>query len=209
MVSCGFLISLNCLDHFPVDPAIAPTVGHQLVTLCRSICAEESPQILDPLMGSKCLTTYFMAFVVFLFSLYFLFTELDAVLQHLGHGSAPLSPHAVDTSDTSANESEASHPRRRVRSNRTFKMNKVWEADEVGRFFVTEATAAAGKPCQFCCRICRKHVSVLTNGPHEVLRQFQGAKYFARDQRLRLETPGWRVLDFEGNPLTAGVSWSA
>ena len=23
-----------------------------------------------------------------------------------------------------------------------------------------------------------------------------------RDQRLRLEAPGWRVLDFEGNPLT-------
>ena len=27
-------------------------------------------------------------------------------------------------------------------------------------------------------------------------------KHFARDQRLRLETPGWRVLDFEGNPLS-------
>ena len=27
-------------------------------------------------------------------------------------------------------------------------------------------------------------------------------KHFFRDQRLRLETPGWRVLDFEGNPLS-------
>ena len=27
-------------------------------------------------------------------------------------------------------------------------------------------------------------------------------KHFARDQRLRLETPGVRVLDFEGNPLS-------
>ena len=27
-------------------------------------------------------------------------------------------------------------------------------------------------------------------------------KHFARDQRLRLETPGWRVLHFEGNPLS-------
>ena len=84
------------------------------MTLCRSICAEEIAQILDPLMRSKCLTTYFMAFVLLLFSLYFLFTELDAVLQHLGHSSAPLSSHAPDTSDTSADESEASHPRRRV-----------------------------------------------------------------------------------------------
>ena len=27
-------------------------------------------------------------------------------------------------------------------------------------------------------------------------------KHFAQDQRLRLETAGWWVLDFEGNPLT-------
>ena len=153
-------------------------------------------------MGSKYFTTYFMAFVVFLSSLYLPFTELDAVLQRLGHGFARLSPHAADTSDTSADESEASHPRRCVRSKRTFKMKKVWGADEVGRFFVTGSTDAAGKPSHFYCRICRKDVSDLTHGPHEVLRHFQGVKHFARDQRLRLETPGWRVLDFEGNPLS-------
>ena len=141
-----------------------------------------------------------MAFVFFLFSLYVLFTELYAVLQHLGHGFAPLSPHAADTSDTSAVESEASHPRRFVRSKGTFKM-KVWGADEVGRFFVTGATDAAGKPSHFYCRIYRKDVSILTHGPHEVLRHFQGVKHFARDQQFRLEAPGWGVLDFEGNPL--------
>ena len=139
-----------------------------------------------------------MAFVLFLFSLYLLFTELDAVLQHLGHSSAPLSPHAADTRDTSADESD----RRRVRSKRTIKMKKVWGADEVGRFFVTGATDAAGTPSLFYCRICSEDVSVLTHGPHKVLRHFQGVKQFARDQRLRLETLGWRVLDFEGNPLT-------
>ena len=42
---------------------------------------------------------------------------------------------------------------------------------------------------------------LLTRGPHVALRHFQGFKHFARDQRLRLETPGWRVLDFEGNTL--------
>ena len=43
LVPCGFFISLICLDHIPVDPAIAliNSTGHQLVTLCRSICAEE------------------------------------------------------------------------------------------------------------------------------------------------------------------------
>ena len=34
-----------------------------------------------------------------------------------------------------------------------------------------------------------------------MLRHFQAHRHFARDQRLRLETPGWRLLDFQGNPL--------
>ena len=101
-------------------------------------------------------------------------------------------PHVVDTSDT----------RRHVRSKRTYKMTNVWGADEIGRFFVTGATDAAGKPSHFHCRLCCKDVSVLTHGVHEVLRQFQGVKQFARDQRLRLETPGWRALYFEGNPFS-------
>ena len=43
---------------------------------------------------------------------------------------------------------------------------------------------------------------VITHGHHEVLRHFQGSGLFARDQRFHLETPGWRVLDFHGNPLS-------
>ena len=111
-------------------------------------------------------------------------------------------PHVADTSDSSADESEASHSRRRVQSKCTFKRKKVWGANEVGQFFVTGATDAAGKPSYFYCRVCRKDVSVLTHGPHEILLHYQGVKHFARDQRLRLETPGWRVLDFEGNTLS-------
>ena len=45
-------------------------------------------------------------------------------------------------------------------------------------------------------------MSVLTHGHHEVLRHFQGRRHFACDQRLRLESPGWRVLDFQRNPLS-------
>ena len=131
-----------------------------------------------------------------------MFTELDAVLQHLGQKAAHPRPHVVDTRDSSSDESEASHSRRRVRSKRTFKMKKVRGANQVGQFFVTGATDAAGKPSHFYCRVCRKDVSVLTHGPHEILRHYQGVKHFARDQRLRLETPGWRVLDFEGHPLS-------
>ena len=120
----------------------------------------------------------------------------------MGQGAALSGLHVADTNDTSADESEASRPRRRVRSKRMYKMKKIWGADEVGRFFVTGAKDAAGKPSRFYCGICRKDVSVLTHGSHEVLRHFQGVKHFACDQRLRLETPGWRLLDFEENPLS-------
>ena len=43
------------LDHFNNDPVAAPihATGHQIVTLCRSVCAEERAQILEPIMSSK------------------------------------------------------------------------------------------------------------------------------------------------------------
>ena len=81
-------------------------------------------------------------------------------------------------------------------------MKKVYAATELGRFFMTRSSDAANTPSQFYCRVCRKDVSVLTHGHHEVLRHFQGCRHFARDQRLRLERPGWRLLDFHGNPLS-------
>ena len=90
------------------------------MALCCSICAEEKAQILDPLMCSRYFTKYFFSFRSFpLRTVIFLFTELDAVLQHLGQGVVLFGPYVIDTSDTSVDESEDSHPRRRVRSKRT------------------------------------------------------------------------------------------
>ena len=43
---------------------------------------------------------------------------------------------------------------------------------------------------------------MLTHGHHEILRHFQDSKHFPRDQRLRLETPGWEVLSYEGNIMS-------
>ena len=78
----------------------------------------------------------------------------------------------------------------------------MYAATELGSFFVTGQSDAANMPSQFYCRLYRKNLSVLTHGHLEVLRNFQGSRHFARDQRLRLETPGWRVMDFNGNPLS-------
>ena len=88
-----------------------------------------------------------------------------------------------------------------MRSRRTFKVKRGYAVGELAQFFVTGLTDAANKLRKFYCRVCRKDVLVLTHGRCEILRHFQGHRHFARDQRLRLETPGWRVLDFEGNPL--------
>ena len=43
------------LDQFNNDPVATPihAAGHQLVTLCRSVCAEERSQILEPIVSSK------------------------------------------------------------------------------------------------------------------------------------------------------------
>ena len=133
-----------------------------------------------------------------------LFTGLDDVLERverMEQGLPGAVPHASQTSDTSGDETDVSEPRRKVRSKRTFKMKKVWGASELGCFFVTGPRDASGKPSHFYCRLCRKDMSVLTHGMHEILRHYQGTKHFPRDQRLRLETPGWRVLDFEGNVM--------
>ena len=42
------------LDHFTADPAFTPinVIGHRLVSLCHSVCAEDWAQILDPILTS-------------------------------------------------------------------------------------------------------------------------------------------------------------
>ena len=133
-----------------------------------------------------------------------LFTGLDDVLRRLEQVEQKLSralPRLGDTTSTSGDESDIGEPRRRLCSKKTYKMRRAWRTIDVGRFFLTGPTDIATKPSRFYCRICRKDVSVLIHGHHEILRHFQGSKQFPRDQRLRLETPGWEVVDYEGNTM--------
>ena len=133
-----------------------------------------------------------------------LFAELDEVLDKLNQGpsASQQQQRATDTTDTSGEETDTSQPRWRVRSKRTFKMKKSYATSELPRFFVTGPTDLSTKLSEFYCKLCQKDVSVLTHGSSEVLRHFQGFRHFARNQRLRLETPGWRVLGFDGKALT-------
>ena len=67
-----------------------------------------------------------------------LFTGLDDVLgrmERMEQSPSRIVPHTSQTTDTIGDETEKSEPRRRVRSKRTYKMNKVWGADELRHFF--------------------------------------------------------------------------
>jgi len=86
-------------------------------------------------------------------------------------------------------------------SGKTSGIKKAWASDELARLFMAGPTDTVAKPSRFCCQLCRRDVSVLTHGSFEILRHYQGANYLAMDQRLRLETPGWRGLGLNGNPL--------
>ena len=132
-------------------------------------------------------------------------TGLDDVLSRLEHVEQRPScvpPRLGDTTDTSGDESDVGEPRRRLRSRKSYKMKRAWGTSDVGQFFVTGPTDVATKPSHFYCKICRKDVSVLTHGYQEILRHFQGSRNFPRDQRLRLETLSWEVLDYEGNIMS-------
>ena len=119
----------------------------------------------------------------------FLLVELNEVRNRLKQGPSQ-SPQRVETSDTSGDDTDASQGSRKVLSKKTYRMKKVYAVTELGRFFVPGPLDAANMPSHFYCRLCRKNVSVLTHGHDEVLRHFQGRRHFARDQRLRHETPG-------------------
>ena len=193
------------------DPAatVNRATGHQMVSLCRSFCEEEKAQLLSPFMNSK----YFppcsgsvVSYLVYIIRFSVGRTEWSAGQAEAGTIAKSTE---IETSNTSGDETVTSRGRQKILSKMTFRMKKVYAATELGRFFVTRPSDAANIPSRFYCRVCRKNVSVLTHGHHEMLRYFQGSRRFARDQRLRLETPGWRVLDFQGNPLTEGeLSWS-
>ena len=152
------------------------------------------------------LLTLIILLFVHIFQADLLFTGLDDVLSRLEQVEQRPSRALLrldDTTDTSGDESDVGEPRRRLRSKKSYKMKKAWGTSDVGRFFVTGSTDVATKPSHFFCRICRKDVSVLTHGHHDILRHFQGSKHFPRDQRLRFETPSWEVLDYEGNVMSS------
>ena len=128
-------------------------------------------------------------------------TQLNGILDTLAQGPSFSPQRPPVTSKTSGGESDNSRSRRK-HLKKMFKMQTSYREYGLGKFFVTGPTDAATESCHFCCRICRKNLSVLNHGHPEVLRIFKGARHFLRDQRLRLQTLGWRILDYQIKSLT-------
>ena len=108
----------------------------------------------------------------------------------------------VETSENSGDDTDTRKVCPKILSKKIFHLRKVYAATELGTFFVTRPQEVANMPSHFYRRVCRRIVFVLTHGHHEMLRYFHGSRHFARDQRLRLETTGWPVLDFHGSALS-------
>ena len=109
------------------------------------------------------------------FHAHLLLSGLDDVLswlEQLEQRPSRAVPRLTDTSDTSGVDCDMGEPRRRRPSKKTYKKKKTLEASNVGQFFGTGSTKIATKPSHFYRRICRKDVSLLTHGHHEILRFF-------------------------------------
>ena len=111
----------------------------------------------------------------------------QAVLSSAHRGNA--------TIDTSVDDSVRSPGRRNVLSKKTEKTKKTFATEVL--VTVTGPSDTADETSHFC-PICRKNDSVQKFGPHKITPNFQDACSSPRDQRLRLETIGYWVLDFEG-----------
>ena len=205
-VDCKFLPHLCLLDQFVTDPAVTVirATVHQIMSLCRFVCEERKHNCCLPwwIVSISCLFG-FNSFSVWCTTYDFMLTKLNEVLDRLKQGPSQ-SPQRVETSETGGDELDSSKGRQKILSKETFRLKKVYAATELDRFFVTGASDSANMPNHFYCPAFRKIVYVLTRGHHEVLRHFQGSCHFSRNQRLRLETPGWPVLvlHFHGNPFS-------
>ena len=95
-----FLNAVFVSDQVAADPAITTinATGHQLVTLCRSICGEDRAQILDPIVRSEyCFvsSTYILFFILVMYFVVQIFSFSPSSFILLFTEYLPLHPHFV------------------------------------------------------------------------------------------------------------------
>ena len=117
-------------------------------------------------------------------------------VEHMEQSTSRVVLRVVETTDSSDNETEGSERHRRVHSNCTYKTMKVWGVDAVRHLFVTRTTQSFLQ-----LNLQKRYVSVDTWVPR-FSATLSWLETFLQGQHLRLESPGWRIIDYEGNPMT-------
>ena len=118
----------------------------------------------------------------------------------IGSGPVSVPTTCCWITDTISEVTDVSQLWQRVRSNCIFR-TKSYAVDELARFLITGVIDVSSKLIKLYCWICRKNVLVLTHIFWEVLSHFHGIR-----RESSPETPGWRLVDFEGNPCL-WTSW--
>ena len=195
---------LRVLDQLSANPAssVIRETGHQIDTLCKAMWWRKStrPGSTDEKLES--LSSCSVGYSVLDFRCVFLvLTEFDDVLDRLQQGLSQAVRPVIETTSTSENEKDVSTRKNKFLSKWLYRMKKAWVSVELAWLFVTGPTDPVAKPTPFHCQLCQRDMSVLTHGSFEILWHYQGAEHFAMYQRMRLETPDWRVLGFIGNPM--------
>ena len=140
LLPLGLFIPMKfVLDHFLIDPAMAPNnaIEQQLVTLFRLISSKERAQILDPLMRSKFYCDMFHSFRTFplFFEIFCVRSGRCCFLSVRTGWCTFKSACSWRQCDTSGDESETSQPHSCVRSKRRYKMKKAWGQMNWAGFF--------------------------------------------------------------------------
>ena len=103
----------------------------------------------------------------------FMLSKLIEVLESLKQGPSR-SPPRVRQTDTRDDETDASKECRKVLSEKTFKIERVYGASELATFFVTSPSDAASNPNQFLPGWPRKCFTLLCMGIMKCCGIFKG-----------------------------------
>ena len=87
------------------------------------------------------------------------------MLDQLRQGMNRSPQRVLDTIYVGRDETDNSGGRRKVLSKKTYKMKKIYAAEELGRIFVTGPIDEINKLSPFHCGVCKKDVPVLYHGP--------------------------------------------
>ena len=137
LVDSMFLPQLCLLEQIVIDRAATAihATGHQLLSFCHSLCAEEKTQILNPVMNIKYLPLGNCGKSCPVYNILFMLTELIEILDQSSRGPSQSLQRASETSDTSGDDSDHSKSSRKVLSEKNFPDEEEFRGGQTRKAF--------------------------------------------------------------------------